>query len=124
MVYQICAMFMAMDGMNIVIPLDPAQRRAWVLYQLRLRGLTLASLARALGVERHVPGAAFRSPYPKMERALATAIGLQPQQIWPERYTRDGRPNRPMGRPKMSHTKVSDNTRHAAARNGKDAGRA
>jgi Ner family transcriptional regulator len=84
-------------------PTDPKARRAWIIYRLRLKGYTLGSLARELGVARGVPGNALRGPYPRMERAIATALGLQPQQIWPERYDASGQPNRRMGRPRKNN---------------------
>ena len=87
------------------IPQDPAERRVWILYRLRVAGYTLGSLAREIGVSRRTPHTALVRPYPKMERAIATAVGLEPQQLWPERYTADGKPNRRHGRPpQKSHT--------------------
>lgn len=40
-----------------------------------------------------------------MEKALADALGLQPQDLFPERYDTDGLPNRRRGRPRNSLTK-------------------
>ena len=50
---------------------DPIKRSAWIVYQLRLQGRSLASLARDAGVHRTAPGHALRKPYPKMERTIA-----------------------------------------------------
>ena len=50
---------------------DPVKRRAWVNYQLSLRGESLASLARRYGVDRRTPRRAFCVPYPRMEQAIA-----------------------------------------------------
>lgn len=86
------------------IPTTEPQRRAWIKYQLELRGYTLSSLARELGVSRHAPKLALDRPYPRMERAIAEKIELRPEQVWPERYDADGKPNRPLGRPKKSKT--------------------
>lgn len=102
-------MFSFMMAIDIVIPLDQIQRRAWVKYQLELHGYTFGKLARELGVSRGVPQQALSHPYPKMERAIAEKIGVPPQVIWPERYDAQGLPNRPMGRPRAvnvsSHVK-------------------
>ncbi|MEA5444715.1 helix-turn-helix domain-containing protein [Gammaproteobacteria bacterium AB-CW1] len=87
------------------IPSEPRQRREWIKYQLRLRGSSLADVARRHGVSRDAAILALRKPYPRMERAIAEAIGLKPQQIWPERYDAAGFPNRPLGRPKKSISK-------------------
>lgn len=82
------------------IPVQPRERREWIKYQLRLRGSSLAQVAREHGVSRDAAILALRKPYPRMERAIASVLGLTPDRIWPERYDADGRPNRPIGRPK------------------------
>jgi Ner family transcriptional regulator len=74
------------------IPKNPAHRRAWIVYQLRLRGLTLGTLAKLHNVDRTTTRKALGTPYPRMERVIADVLGLAPQQIWPERYEADGRP--------------------------------
>ena len=81
------------------VPADPQARREWIKYQLRLRGLSLAAIARDLGVSRHAPHLALVKPYPRMERAIADKLELEPRQIWPERYDESGKPNRTLGRP-------------------------
>jgi len=94
-------MYIHMNHPNhpVVIPLDPRQRWEWIKYALRLAGYSLGDLARELGVARCTPAVVFEKPYPKMERAIAARLGLRPEQIWPERYGPDGKPNRRMGRP-------------------------
>lgn len=73
------------------IPTDPHQRRAWVLYQLKLRGMTFASIAEANGWSRTaVRQAMFLPSYPQ-EVAVAEALDLEPQQLFPERYDAKGR---------------------------------
>lgn len=71
----------------------------WIKYQLRRRGYTLTSLGREHGVSRHAVGLALRKPYPKMEAVIAAALDMHPAELWPERYDRQGNPNRSMGRP-------------------------
>lgn len=85
---------------SMSIPLEYRQRREWIKYQLRLRGTSLAQVAREQGVSRDAATLALRKPYPRMERALAKALDLKPEQLWPERYDASGRPNRPLGRPR------------------------
>lgn len=115
-------MLAAMDtSHNPIIPLDPLQRRAWVNYQLQLRGLSLAELARRLGVSRHAPGHAFRRPYPRMERALAEAIGCTPQQLWPERFHADGTRRLAKPGPKPGRTRIRKDT--SGPRRGNDSAR-
>ena len=76
---------------------NPKKRRAWVIYQLLLKGQTLADIARGANVERQTLYHAFDRPYPRMERVLADAIGLTPQQLFAERYDADGLPTRRKG---------------------------
>lgn len=76
------------------IPSDPALRWEWIKFQLRAKGTSLAKLAR----EQHVTGPALknvkRTPYPRMERVIAKALGLTVQVLWPERWDAHGNPNR------------------------------
>lgn len=76
------------------IPKDAAVRWEWIKFQLRARGSSLSILARKLSVERNALNNVKRSPYPRMEKAIADELGYQPEQIWPERYNSDGTPNR------------------------------
>ncbi len=81
------------------IPADPAVRRAWIKFQLEVRGYSLARLAREHGVSRQQPQSALHKPYPKWERIIAEVLGLEPGALWPERYgpgarRRPGRPRK------------------------------
>ena len=64
------------------------KRHAQIKSALALKGLTLSSVARALGV---APGTVsivsrgFRRSR-RIESALATAVGSTPEKVWPERY--------------------------------------
>ena len=80
--------------MKLDIPTNPTARWEWIKYQIRTRGLTLAELARRLDVELGTLAAVKRTPYPRMERAIAASLGLQPATIWPERWNHDGTPCR------------------------------
>lgn len=68
-------------------PKDPGHIKEWVKYQLGIRGLSFAELARRNGgVRREVPGKVFYMSYPKWERIIAAALDVQPEYLWPERY--------------------------------------
>ncbi len=69
---------------------------------LEKAGWTLSRLSRSHGYHRSAASHVLRHPWPKLERVIAEAIGLQPQDLWPSRYTLDGRPNRPRGRPSQT----------------------
>lgn len=70
------------------IPANPSLRREWIKFQLRLRGTTLSAMARELGVSRQAIGQTLVSSYPRIERAIAARLNMEPRDIWPERYAR------------------------------------
>lgn len=76
------------------IPSDPSLRWEWIKYQLRSHGTSLAELARDQGVSDGAMKNVKRLPYPRMERAIAEALRLDPLDIWPERWNVDGTPQR------------------------------
>ena len=76
------------------IPNEPELRWEWIKFQLRTKGTSLAQLARQLGVERNALNNVKRVAYPRMERAIAQALGLTPFQIWPERWDKNEEPFR------------------------------
>lgn len=76
------------------IPLDLERRWEWIKFQLRVRGTSLADLAKTNELnERAIRNAKHRA-YPRVERVIAKALGLQPEQLWPERWNADGTPSR------------------------------
>lgn len=95
---------------------DPKKRRTWVIYQLGLKGMNLSDIARTQGVTRGAVYRCFKVPYPKMEAAVANALGMHIPDLWPERYT-NGVPNRRRGRPEKSVTK----SQHSAGNSGRKA---
>jgi len=68
------------------IPKKPEQRRAWIIYQFKLRGSSFSKLARENGVTRQAPWMVFVYPSPKWEEIIAKKIERTPAEIWPERY--------------------------------------
>lgn len=67
------------------------ERRQWVLFQLRLRGESFASLAVELGVSRNSVGQALDLPSDRVERAIAAKLGMGQRELFPERYDGRGR---------------------------------
>ena len=63
------------------------ERRAWILYRLKLAGYNFASLAREYGLSRTCVMSALYKRYPKMERLIAEKLGTTPEALWPERYS-------------------------------------
>jgi len=60
---------------------------------IRMRGETLAGLSRKNGYSDHYIGNTLIRPLLQGERIIAKVLGLQPHQIWPDRYDAKGRPD-------------------------------
>jgi len=67
-------------------PKKTEHRRPWIKYQLDLLGLNLSDIARELNVCRQAVCHVFDKPRSRVEHAIAGRLGLQPEEIWPERY--------------------------------------
>lgn len=65
---------------------------AYISYQLRLKGLSARRLARQHGYAPNAVAVAIGTPWPKIQRIVADALGVEPQEIWPSRYEADGTP--------------------------------
>ena len=63
-----------------------------VLAALKKRGHSLAGLSVANGYHPTAAGKALKQPWPALERLVAEAIGVTPQEIWPSRYDAEGTP--------------------------------
>ncbi len=97
------------------IPTEEPQRREWIKYQLRARGSSLSKVARKHGLSRFSASIALKKQYPRLERAIARDLGLQPKQVWPERYGENGLPARQAGRLKRPVSKDTSRTRQRNA---------
>lgn len=100
-----------MTALDTAVPLDPHARLEWIKYQLRVRGTSLAKIARELGIDRHNCINALRRPYPRVQQAIADKLGLQPYHLWPEWYHRDG--TRKRLKPGARKRATKDNSREA-----------
>ncbi len=69
-------------------PKEPHLLREWVKYELKLRGITLTSLAKKHGVGREMPSRVFRERQSKWEKIIADAMLMMPEELWPERYAK------------------------------------
>ncbi|GLK85727.1 helix-turn-helix domain-containing protein [Ancylobacter defluvii] len=61
---------------------------------VRMRGAKLSQLGIAHGYEASTIYKVWTRPWPELERIIATFLELKPQDIWPSRYDRAGRPKR------------------------------
>lgn len=64
--------------------------REKILASLRERGTTAAAIADDAGLSRFTLYKALTTPYPKAQSIIARALGLSPQQIWPQFYDETG----------------------------------
>lgn len=83
-------MSMSIDLSTLDIPKNPAERRAWVCYRLRVRGNSLRNIAYQQGVTRQAVSNALMSPSQLLERAIAAALDLKVEQLFPERFDATG----------------------------------
>lgn len=74
------------------IPSDPDMKREWIKYQLKIRGLSLAKLARVHGVTRHAFSKALITGSIRWDFVIAEAIEYPVSVLWPERYGEEGLP--------------------------------
>ena len=64
----------------------PATRNAWVIFQLKMKGESLAGLARRFGLSRSAFVYGLHKPYPRIEKLLAEEVGVPEEKLFPERY--------------------------------------
>ncbi|WP_115720163.1 helix-turn-helix domain-containing protein [Gallaecimonas mangrovi] len=60
--------------------------RADIIAALKKRGTSLSALSRDNGLSSGTLANAMARPWPKGERIIADAIGLEVSEIWPSRY--------------------------------------
>jgi len=71
------------------LPEDRDWEHRRVVLALWARGKTLRAVAKDLGCSEPYLSRALRVPhYPRAERAIARALGLRPEEIWPTRWAR------------------------------------
>lgn len=105
-------------AMNIAdMPQDPAKRWEWIKYQLRIHGCSPAELARRLRITDRAIRAVKHTPYPRIERAIASVLGTDPMQLWPERWNSDGtplrqRPNRAESTVQYHYSELAKDSRY------------
>ncbi|WP_161790335.1 helix-turn-helix domain-containing protein [Inquilinus limosus] len=80
------------------IPKEPAERRVWIVGQLRLRGSSLRKIADRLGVSHQSCSIALMAPSERIEIAIAEELGISVQALFPDRFTPEGR-RLPQSRP-------------------------
>lgn len=59
-----------------------------IIAALKKRGTTLAALSRSQGYSSSTLANALARSWPRGERIIATALEIQPEEIWPSRYNK------------------------------------
>ncbi|MDN5619262.1 MAG: helix-turn-helix domain-containing protein [Psychrobacter sp.] len=67
------------------VPCDWHQ--ADIIAAIKKAGTNMSRLSEASGYSRNSLRNALYRPYPKAERIIATAIGVEASDIWPSRYS-------------------------------------
>lgn len=68
---------------------NPTSRKAWIRFQLDLRGENFGTLSQLAGVKTQTLMTVFIKSYPRIERIIAKHFGLNPGDLFPERYAKD-----------------------------------
>lgn len=76
-----------MHTQNAVKKVPCDWHQAYISAALKAKGTNLSALSEANGYSRNnLRNALYRS-YPKAEKIIADAIGVEPEEIWPSRYS-------------------------------------
>ena len=70
--------------------MDPTTRAAKIREALFIRGLKLADVDRRYSLPKATASTTLREPNPKGEAALCDALGVEPRELFPDRYDSDG----------------------------------
>jgi lambda repressor-like predicted transcriptional regulator len=83
---------MTTEPLTVNIPKRPAERRAWIIFQLRMRNSSFRVLADREGVSvAAVSSAAGGKASSHLQAVLAAEVGLPVQRLFPELYDDHGK---------------------------------
>lgn len=91
--------------------------KADIVAALRKAGWSLRRLSAQHGYHPQALKNALHRPWPRAERLIAEAIGVEPTTIWPSRYDAAGRPNRRRGGRALLHGDTVESTSAEKPRN-------
>jgi Ner family transcriptional regulator len=97
------------------IPTSPHERVLWVGMQLKLRGTSLAKLARDNGWGKQAMYFAMRAPSYPQELVIAKTLGVEVRDLFPERYSSMGKRIHPIRSSKAEEAPNSNVEGRAAA---------
>ncbi|MCK7581819.1 MAG: helix-turn-helix domain-containing protein [Chromatiales bacterium] len=96
---------------KLLDPKTPAARWELIKGALRARGSSLSAIALQIGLTKEAVGKVNRHPYPAVEAAIASELGVAPQDLWPERYQGDGTPRRRRPRAPTANLRIRKSTK-------------
>ena len=88
---------------------NPAERRGWIIWQLRNRGWSLRRIALREGVSVQAVSSALMVSSSHLQSVIADLLEMTPQQLFPEFFDAAGR--------RLGRTRDPQRTTRAAARN-------
>jgi lambda repressor-like predicted transcriptional regulator len=100
---------MTNEPSTVNIPKNPAERRGWIIWQLRNRGWSLSRVARREGVSVQAVSMALMVSSSHLQGVIAGLLDLTPQQLFPEFYDAAGR--------RLGNTRDPQRSTRGAARN-------
>jgi lambda repressor-like predicted transcriptional regulator len=71
---------------TVPMPKEPAFRRAWLVYQLRLRGWSLRQVASREGVSYEALARTMYAPNSHLEPIIARLLDTTVEELFPERF--------------------------------------
>src|SRR6266404_9236015 len=104
---------MSIQTNTLDVPKEPARRRAWVVYQLRVRGSSLRRLALQERVSVSAIANALVMPPSHLEQPIAKALGLAVIDLFPEPFDDAGE--------RIHRTRERQRISQPSPRNGKGA---
>ncbi len=100
---------MTIDQSTSQIPRHPGSRRAWVIFQLRIRGSSLAAIAEKNNVSNQAVSNALLVPSSHLEQAIADELAIDVKVLFPERFDAAGN--------RLSYTRAPERTTPPRRRN-------
>ncbi|WP_337840479.1 helix-turn-helix domain-containing protein [Rheinheimera sp.] len=96
-----------------------AESKDWhtaeIVSQLKIKtGKSLRQLSAENNLAETTLSQALQRPYPRAEKIIAEAIGVQPQIIWPSRYNSDGSSSRRKGKRSITKNCPADTSKKSA----------
>ncbi len=82
--------------------MERAESVGWSVTEIKAaledEGWSCRQLSFSRGYRSNAVQTALHRPYPAVEKIIANVIGVSAREIWPQRYNKDGKPNRTPGR--------------------------